>query len=343
MISVIDLLRDKAGEVAELRTIHYEADGTIKDIDIVKRNAENPDLTNHYILYYTDGKIKNIQWVEETAENTFKDHLFQVNFGTNGEIVGLTETEETAEGVKTKVHDFRFGADGKIMYDHVKEYTTYANGTTSDPIEYTLTAEDGQAYENVQSILTYLEDNYDGQTGEYYLDGDTEGVGEAVEEAEGKITDSQGKEGLGDYELDAKTDGVRTGVETAKQIIETGIATTDTTFHLKTVYDGTPQSPENPTTLSEDFAAFGNLVLGIFTDPEKAVMDFVKYKAEAELRNAPTYNEVPELTRGGNDLPSALYTYMWDMMESKGYPVPDSSDPNSIIIEPSGNFDTSLI
>lgn len=266
--------------------------------------------------------------------------MFQVNFGTDGEIVGLTETEETAEGVKYTVHDFIFGANGDLMKDKVRQYTVYANGTTSPPVEYTLTADDGPAYENVQSILTFLEDNYTGHTSDYYLNGDTTGVGEAVEEAEGKITDSQGKEGLGDYELDAKTDGVQTGVETAQQIIETGIANTDTTFHLKTVYDGTPQPPKNPTTPSEDIAAFGNLLLGMFTDPEKAAMDYAKYRAEAELRNASTYNEVPELTRGGKDLPSVLYTLMWDAMESKGYPVPDFSDPNSIIIEPSGNFDS---
>lgn len=128
--------------------------------------------------------------------------MFQVKFGTDGEIVGLTETEETAEGVKTKVHEFTFGADGQIMYDKVLEYTTYADRTTSEPIEYTLTADDGPAYENIQSILTFLEDNYSGHTSDYYLNGNTTGVGEAVEEAEGKITDSQGKD-LGEYQLTA--------------------------------------------------------------------------------------------------------------------------------------------
>lgn len=205
VVQIIDVLKDHADNAAETRIIHFNADGTIKDIGIVKSKAEDPELTNQYILYYTDGKIENIQWVEETAKGAFQEHLFQVNFGTNGEIVGLTETEKTAEGVKTKVHEFTFGADGNIMYTKVREYTTYADGTTSDPIEYTLTAEDGPAFDNIASILTYLEDNYDGHTAEYYLDGDTEGVGD--------------------------------GVKTAEEVIAKSIDGTDTTYHLSASFD----------------------------------------------------------------------------------------------------------
>lgn len=61
VVQIIDVLKDHADNAAETRTIHFEADGSIKDIDIVKRNAENPELTNQYILYYTDGKVENIQ------------------------------------------------------------------------------------------------------------------------------------------------------------------------------------------------------------------------------------------------------------------------------------------
>lgn len=103
------------------------------------------------------------------------------------------------------MHEFTFGANGQVMYDKVREYTTYADGTTSDPIEYTLTAEDGQAYDNIASILTYLEDNYDGHTGEYYLEGDPSGVND--------------------------------GVKTAEEVIGKSIDGTDTTYHLSASFD----------------------------------------------------------------------------------------------------------
>ena len=258
VVSILSTLYDDAGRVAETRTIHYNADGTIDKLDVVRTNANDPEITEHLVYYYTngnvdhieytkekagepvgphlvayysDGNIDHISWIEETAKGVV-EHEYKVNFGTDGSIIGLSETiktaagvqnieyqflfgtdgqiiglketEDTAEGVKYKIHNFTFGADGKPMSDKIEEYIVYADGTTSEPFEYTLTAEDGPAFDTLLAILGLIEDDYDGQTAE--------------------------------YDLDATTEGVQSGVDEAKKTIADAIANTDTTFHLKALF-----------------------------------------------------------------------------------------------------------
>lgn len=93
------------------------------------------------------------------------------------------------------------------MYADVLEFTLYADGTTSDPIKYTLTADDGEAYETINAIVDYLTGSYESDWGEYVIGADPQKAYDAVNESETAITESYAKD-LGSYNLKASTDGV---------------------------------------------------------------------------------------------------------------------------------------
>lgn len=170
-------------------------------------------------MYYTDGKVDHLEWVEETASGAFASTQFLVHYGTDGSIQGLEKVETTANGeTERTVYELKFGANGEILEAKVKKFKEYADGTTTPPVEYTLTAEDGPAFTTIEEILAYLEDNYDGQTA--------------------------------DYDLDANPEGVNDGIETAEAAIENSLASTDTTYHLKADYD-TPL--KNPLSIFTDY------------------------------------------------------------------------------------------
>lgn len=124
--------------------------------------AHGLETHDYQIHYGTDGTITGLTDTIKTATGV-QDIEYQFLFGTDGQIIGLKETEETAEGVKYKIHTFTFSADGKLLSDKIEEYTVYADGTTSDPIEYTLDADDDPAIGAIQTVLELIEDDYAGQ------------------------------------------------------------------------------------------------------------------------------------------------------------------------------------
>lgn len=320
VVQIIDVIKDHADQVAETRTIKYKADGTIDNITITRQNAKDPTVTDQFVYYYTNGEIDHVsltkakageavgpqlvayyangeidhlEWVEETASG-FERYPFKVAFGADGSIEGLTLVEETADGeTKKKTYRFKFGADGKPLETEVEEIKVYANGTTSDPIVYTLSADD-PAYDTIQAILAFIEDNYSGQTSEYDLNANNEGAKGTVAETETEITDSTGKD-LGEYVLTA-ANSTAEGIKAATSAIAESIANTNTTYHLKADWDD-GKFEVFPYKKFAETAMEDGMENAVFN----AIFWFAKQRqSEIKGQNA-------EITGDGMDLASVLY------------------------------------
>lgn len=78
----------------------------------------------------------------------------------------------------------------------------YADGTTSVPFEYTLSANDGPAFDEVAEILAFIQGNYTDKSSAYTLDANNDPAENVMLQTVEEIAASTGGN-YGQYTLDA--------------------------------------------------------------------------------------------------------------------------------------------
>lgn len=99
-----------ADGVSVERTINYNANGTIANIDIIERDA-NDAASDRVVGFYAGDKLQNATKIEEEADGTA--HARTIEFTTKGTVAHIEAVTVTADNAAIARH-IDFDTDGNV-------------------------------------------------------------------------------------------------------------------------------------------------------------------------------------------------------------------------------------
>ena len=108
-LKITQLLKD-SDQVAQERTINYDASGQITNIDTIEEVA-NTAGRQRVIGYYANGTLENAAAIEEAAGKP--QRIRYITYTTNGDVANIEAVDRIAEGVARK-RDVKYGAEGEV-------------------------------------------------------------------------------------------------------------------------------------------------------------------------------------------------------------------------------------
>ena len=175
------------------RTVTFNAEGNIETFTEVEMRADDT-AHERRIHYRADGTIESIEEVDTRADDTAHNRI--IHYCANGEIEGIEDVETKADGVThKKEYEFVYGANGDLLYAKVREFEVFADGSTSEPVEYTLDADDEEVRKALAGAEKAIADSTEGDHGEYVVGANTDGAVTTLDAIEKEIAErTTGKE-----------------------------------------------------------------------------------------------------------------------------------------------------